>query len=157
MEEKYFVHRIQGENEAYTKGIEVHDTLDSAIRSFWGRVKTGYSNPENPGMKFVSCKVTNASGAVVGDYNLTWRKAGEEGNVFFCHHIKVDGVTIDKGIDVCDDFDAARLAYAKYMEYAYNNAKFPNVAYIACEITDMSGSILYPFKEVWSKPENAEG
>lgn len=156
MEEKYFVHRIQEENEAYTKGIEVHDTLDSAIRSFWGRVKTGYGNPENPGMKFVSCKVTDSSGAVVGDYDLTWRKAGEDGNVFFCHHIKVDGATVDKGIDVCEDFDVARLAYAKYMEYGYNNTKFPDISYVSCKITDRSGSVLDPFDETWIKPEANE-
>lgn len=33
---KYFMHRVQRENENYSKGIEIHDTLESAILSFFG-------------------------------------------------------------------------------------------------------------------------
>jgi len=31
MENKFFLHRIRKDGDAYNTGIEVHDTLDSAI------------------------------------------------------------------------------------------------------------------------------
>ena len=67
MEQKYFMHRIKKENGTYTKGIEVHDTLDSAIGSFHAYMKQGYGNPDNPNLTFVSCKVTDSNGYVYPD------------------------------------------------------------------------------------------
>lgn len=154
MIEKYFLHRIQEENGSITSGIEVHDSLDSAVLSFWGRMKSAYNNPSFPNMTFVSCKITDGSGNTIGPYNQTWMKSG--GNKFFLHHIRLDGETYNKGIDVSETFDAARSAFAAQMEYGYNNSKFPNVSFVSCEITDTSGIVLEPFKETWAKAEAEE-
>lgn len=155
MNQNYFLHRIQEENNTFSKGIEVHSNLDDAIRSFWGRMKLGYNNSEHPGMTFVSCKITDNNGNVVSPrYNLTWVRGDyTENNKFFMHHIKLEGDSFTKDIDVFDTFDAARMAYAIQMEYGYNNTKFPNIKMIQCEITDKSGSVMDPFRETWIKEE----
>ena len=154
MEEKYFLHRIQGNNSTFSKGIEVHDTKDSAILSFWGRMKLAYGN--NQDVKFMSCKITDSNGFVVRPYDLTWNEEGEYDNKYFMHHIRLDGETYTKDIDVCDTFDSARSAYATAMEYGYNNPRQPNVSFVSCEITDRNGFILEPFAETWIKPEEPE-
>lgn len=153
MENKYFMHRIQKEDGEYTTGIEVHDTKESAILSFWGRMKLGYGNPEHPNMTYVSCKIKDAAGNLVDSYNLTWSKDTPEENTYFMHYVRENGETIEKNIDVCSNFDAARLAYSRTMEYGYGNTKFPNVDYVSCEITSLSGSVLTPFNETWIKME----
>ena len=150
--EKYFMHRIQEVNGSFQKGIEVHDTKDSAVLAFWGRMKTAYNDSSDT--TFVSCKITDANGNTVIPYDMTWQKEGiNPENKFFFHHIKLDGETFDKNIDVLDSFNAARSAYAAAMEYGYNNSKFPNVSLVSCEITDRSGLVLDPFAETWVKPE----
>lgn len=152
MESKYFVHRIQEENGSFSKGIEVHDTLNSAILSFWGRMKTGYDNPDYPNTTFVSCKIKNAEGNVVGEYDQTWQKGSSE-NKFFLHYVRRDGETISKNIDVLDTFDAARRSFASQMEYGYDNVNHPNVDYVSCEITDRSGVVLEPFNQTWERQQ----
>lgn len=152
---KYFMHRIQKENGVYSKGIEVHDTLDSAVLSFWGRVKTGHNNPNHPGMTFVSCKVTDSNGNVVRPYNMTWMQdyftAGE--NKFFFHHIRNDGGSFSKDIDILDSMDSAVVSYATDLEYGYNNPKYPNVSLVSCEITDLLSGGMVLMNETWVKPE----
>lgn len=152
--DKFFLHRIQEENGHFTTGIEVHDTLDTAVLSFWGRMKTGYDHPDHPEMRLVSCKITDGNGEVVESYDLTWnRETDEEAeNKYFLHHIRRDGA-FDKNIDVLDSFDAAKRGFAEQMEYGYGNQKFPNVDFVSCEITDRSGTVLNPFAETWVKPE----
>lgn len=152
MIEKYFLHRIQQENGTFTKGIEVHNTKESAILAFWGRMKLGYNNPNFPGMTFVSCKITDGNGGVVDNYNLTWVK-GEPDGVFFMHHIRLEGETFNKDIDICNDFDTARSAFAAAMEYGYGNPLHSNVTFVSCEITDRNGDVMLPFRETWNKPE----
>ena len=151
MTEKYFLHRIQEENNAFSKGIEVHDTMDAAILSFWGRMKLAYGG--NPAITFMSCKITDVNGAVVDRYNLTWNANADAENKIFLHHIRLDGENYNKDIDICESFDAARAAFAAHMEYGYNNTKHPNVSLVSCEITDRSGTVLQPFAETWVKPE----
>ena len=153
MVEKFFLHRIQKENGDYSKGIEVHDTLDSAVRAFWGRMKLGFNNPSYPNMTFVSCKITDGSGNTINPYNMTWLKEPEEGNTFFMHHIMLDGATFSKNIDVCNDFDYARYSYAATMEFGYGNPAHPDVTFVSCEITDINGMILDPFSGTWNAPE----
>ena len=148
----YYLHRIQKENGTYTKGIEVHASLDDAIRSFWGRMKTAYNNPEKPNMTFVACKIVDENGNVVEDYNKTWLKEPDE-NVFFLHSIRVDGETVTKNIDVYETQDAAMIAFAEAMEYGYNNTKFPNVTFVSCEITDLLSGGLVLASKTWIKPE----
>ena len=151
--EKYFLHRIQKENGVITKGIEVHDTKDSAILAFVGRMKTAFNNPQYPGMTFVQCMITDVNGAILGAYNACWKKDGETALYYFMHHIKLDGETFSKDIDVCDMFDTARYTYEAAMEYGYNNPKFPNVSLVSCVITDMGGAVMQPYNETWRIPD----
>jgi len=154
MENKFYLHRIQKDTGNYTKGIEVHDNRDDAIRSFWGRVKTAYNNPSVPGMTFVSCKVTDNGGNVILPYNATWLKEDtEENNVFFLHSIRVDGENVSKSIDVYNTQNEAMVALATAMEYGYNNPRFPAVSLVSCEITDLMSGGLVLFSETWQKPE----
>lgn len=150
----YFLHRIQKNDGAFTKGIEVHDTPDAAIRSFWGRVKTGYNNPQNPNMTFVSCKITDSNGNVYGNYSKTWLKPEEyAANVFFLHSIRKDGDTYTKAIDPYGDFDSAMVAYASAMEYGYNNPNHPGVTFVSCDITDLLSGGMSLISDTWTKPE----
>lgn len=152
MESRYFLHRIQKENGSFQKGIEVHESLNDAIRSFWGRMKTAFNNPQNPNMTFVSCKITDNSGAVIGRYNKTWLKEPDD-NVFFLHHIRIDGETVTKNIDIHETQDSAMVAYAAELEYGYDNPRFQNVSLVSCEITDLSSGGLVLENETWVKPE----
>lgn len=153
--ENYFLHRIQKENGSFNKGIEVHDNLDDAIRSFWGRMKTAYSNPQNPGMTFVSCKITDASGGIIYPYNLTWMKnLSSEENTYFLHHIRKSDDTFTKSIDTYNSQDQAMVAFATAMEYGYNNPRFPNVSLVSCEITDLLSGGMVLISETWQKPED---
>lgn len=153
----YLLHRIQKENNSITKGIEIHENLNDAIRSYWGRVKTGFNNPNNPSMTFVSVKITDEAGNVIRDYNTTWRKEdAEETNVFFMHHVMKNGETITKDIDVLESQDAANIALATQMEYGYENPRFPDVSLIYCEITDLLSGGMILYKAAWQKPESEE-
>ena len=151
MEQKFFLHRIQEENGVFSKGIEIHDTKDAAVLSFWGRMKLAYGG--NPAITFMSCKITDTNGSVISPYNLTWNAEANYTNKFFMHHIRLDGETFTKDIDICETFDIARSAYAAQMEYGYNNTRHANVSFVSCEITDRSGSVMIPFDETWKKPE----
>ena len=139
----FFLHRIQQEGDSFTKGIEVHVTLNDAIRAFWGRMKTGYNDPEHPNMSYVACYISDDNGSIYELYNKSWLKTDGENpveNKIFLHSIRREGETYTKTIDVYDDMDAAQRAYAAAMEYGYNNPKYPEVNLVACEITDIAGS-----------------
>ena len=89
MEDKFFLHRIRKDGDTFSAGIEVHDTLDSAIQSFHSQMKMAYNNPSYPNMKYVSCMVTDEEDKVVPGYNETWDK--EKVRDFFVHYIRHDG------------------------------------------------------------------
>lgn len=148
--EKYFMHRIQEENGAYTKGIEIHDTLDAAILSFWGRMKLAYGAS---GITFMSCKITDSNGSVLRPYDLTWLADPTEEDAYFLHHIRLDGETFTKDIDTCASYETACAAYASQMEYGYNNSKHPNVKFVSCEVVNKRGEVMEPFNGTWAKPE----
>ena len=152
MIEQYFMHRIQEENGTYSKGIEVHDTLDSAVLSFWGRMKLAYGAS---GVTFMSCKITDGNGKVISPYDLTWLADPEVENQYFLHHIRLDGETVTKDIDICESYDAACASYAAQMEYGYNNPRHPNVSFVSCEIDNKRGEVMQPFDGTWVKPEQA--
>ena len=144
--EKYFLHRIQKENGNFSKGVEVHDTLDSAILSFHGRMKlAGVTS----GLTFMSCKIEDGNGNVLPDYNEAW-KSEDGANTFFMHYIRLDGETFTKNIDICESFDAAKASRHAQMEYGYNNPSHSTVSFVSCMITDMGGTIYLP--ETWEKP-----
>ena len=145
----YFLHRIQRTESSSQKGIEVHDTLDAAVLSFWGRMKTGYSRTENI---YVSCMITDDAGKIVEPYNMTWIQEGlSMGNKFYLHHIQKSGKSYDKSIDELESFETACGNLAAMMEYGYNNPKYPDVSFVHCMITDMrSGGIVLLDRE-WHK------
>lgn len=142
------MHRIQRENGTYTKGIEVHETLDAALLSFWGRMKLAYGKSGND---FVSCKITDANGNIVK--KATWKQNTQEDNKFFLRHIRVDGDTVDKGIDILDSIDTAKGDLAVQMEYGYGNTRYPNVKFVCCYITDLLSGGMVLQHEAWSKPQ----
>lgn len=147
MENKFFLHRIRKDGGNYTTGIEVHDTLDSAIQSFHAQMKMAYSNPSYPNMTFVSCMVTDEQDKVVGKYNETW--SIENIHDFFVHSIRHDGETYTKGIEVQSEYGAACRSFHTQLEYGYGNTKFPNVTFVASKITGSSGIIHKT--ESWTK------
>jgi predicted amidohydrolase len=153
MMEKFFFHRIKAEGEAFSKGIEIHDSLDSAIRAFYGYWTYAYNNPSSPNVTFVSCRVTDGSGAVVGKYDMTWLKDAGMANKFFMHYIRHDGDSFAKNIDIFDSFDAAKGAFGAQMAYGYENPNHANVDFVSCQITDMYGATCEPYNDTWNKPE----
>jgi hypothetical protein len=149
MIEKFFLHRIQKENGTISKGIEIHDTLNSAILSYHGRMKLAYG--ANPAITFMDCKITDGNGAIIGEYNETYNAEPGAENTFFQHYIRVDGETITKNIDVCADYNAAKSAQHQQLEYGYGNPRHPGVTMVSCMITDKSGAVLAD--ETWRAPE----
>jgi hypothetical protein len=152
MIEKYFMHRIQQENGSFSKGIEIHDTLDSAILSYHGRLKLAYG--ANPAITFMDCKITDSNGAIIGKYNETYSNDPGAENTFFQHYIRVDRETITKNIDVCADYNAAKAAQHQQLEYGYGNPQHPGVTMVSCMITDKSGAVL--MDETWKRPDNTD-
>ena len=149
MENKFFLHRIRKDGDNYTTGIEVHDTLDSAIQSFHSQMKMAYNNPSYPNMKYVSCMVTDEQDNIVPGYNETWGTRNAQG--FFLHYIRHDGENYSKGIDVCADYNTACRSFHTHLEYGHGNSKFPNVTLVSSKITGNSG---HPIKsETWTKEE----
>ena len=149
MENKYFLHRIRKDNGVYSAGIEVHDTLDAAIKSFHSQMKMAYNNPSYPNTTYVSCMVTDENDKVVPGYNETWNKGKVRD--FFVHYIRHDGENYTQGIDVQADYGAACRAHHTYMEYGYGNTKFPNITLVSNKITNSSG--LVHKDEIWIKSE----
>ena len=147
MENKFFLHRIRKDGNTYTTGIEVHDTLNSAIRSFHSQMKMAYNNPSYPNMKYVSCMVTDENDNVVPGYNETWNY--ERSRDLFVHYIRHDGENYTKGIDVVTDYGDALRAYHTQMEYGYDNTKFPNVTLVSSKITSSNGRINK--NDIWIK------
>ena len=150
METKFFLHRIQRKNGAFEKGVEVHDTLDSAILAYHGRMKLA-GNPDTPNIDYVSCMITDGSGSVVRPFAETWKTDAIQGNVFFMHYCRNAAGAYTKGIDVCEAYDAAKQAYHAQMEYGYGNSKFPDMTFVSAQITDITGAIL--MSETWNLPE----
>ena len=147
MENKFFLHRIRKDGDSYNCGIEVHDTLDSAIQSFHSQMKMAYNNPSYPNMKYVSCMVTDEEDKVVPGYNETWNK--EKIRDFFVHYIRHDGDTYSKGIDVKSDYGEACRSYHTHLEYGYGNSRFPNISFVASKITNSNG--IAHKSEAWTK------
>ena len=84
-----------------------------------------------------------------------------DNNVFFLHQIKRTDQNFTKGIVVEqigtaeENFEAAKQAYHAYLgAYAYNHDLHTD--YVSCMITDMSGSVIFPFSETWIKQPEPE-
>ena len=152
MENKFFLHRIRKDGGSYTCGIEVHDTVDSAIQSFHSQMKMAYNNPSYPNMTYVSCMVTDEEDKIIPGYNETWNK--EKVHDFFVHYIRHDGDTYTKGIDVKSDYSDACRTYHTYLEYGHGNSRFPNVSFVSSKITNSNG--LAHKSESWTKTTTEE-
>ena len=64
MENKFFMHRIKRTGEAIDKGIEVKDSYDAAKQSFHAYLGA-YAYVHDQNTDFVSCMITDMSGAVL--------------------------------------------------------------------------------------------
>ena len=71
----YFVHRIRKTNNVYDKGIEIKETLDDAKQSYHAQLGA-YAYNHDPNTDFVSCMISDESGAIL--LNETWRKVTEQ-------------------------------------------------------------------------------
>lgn len=149
--DKYFMHRIKEENGTITAGIEVHDTKDSAIRSFHGYMKQGYGNPDFPNITFVACFVENPLGGIEPEYDALWSLDGGE-NKFFFHHTRQENGVISKAIDAYNSMEEAEYRFHAEMEYGYGNPNHPNVTYQSCKITEKLSRLVLK-DETWVKPE----
>ena len=70
MENKFFMHSIRRTSGTFTKGIEIHDTLESAQGSFHATLGNfGYGR--NTDTDFVQCEITDTSGATINQ-PVTW-------------------------------------------------------------------------------------
>lgn len=72
MENKFFLHRIMHKAGAWDKGIEVHDTLNSAIQSYHARMAYGYDNPKFTDVDYVACMITDLYGNTVAPFKEHW-------------------------------------------------------------------------------------
>lgn len=75
METNFFMHRIKRTNDKFDKGIEVKDTFETAKQSYHAYLGA-YAYGQNPDTDFVSCNITDMSGAVL--MAETWVKPTEE-------------------------------------------------------------------------------
>lgn len=157
--EKFFMHRIQKENGNYSKGIEIHDTLDSAILSYWGRAKMAFG--KNPAITFMHIMITDGSGNIVttggNKYMLHWAAENEKDNKYFLHHIRKDGESFVKDIDApIYEAGQAYAEFASQMEYGYGNPRHADVSYVCCCITDILSGGMIIRAGSWEKAEEPE-
>lgn len=61
--EKYFLARIKHTNDTWEKGVEVHNTLDSARQSFHAYLGA-YGYGHDAGTDYVQCAILDINGAV---------------------------------------------------------------------------------------------
>ena len=64
MENKFFLHQIKRTNGAFEKGIVVKDTYEAAKQGFHAYLGA-YAYGQNPDTDFVSCQITDMTGAVL--------------------------------------------------------------------------------------------
>lgn len=69
MENKFFMHRIKRTTDTFDKGIEVHNSFDSAKQAYHAYLGA-YAYGHDANTDFVSCMITDMSGAVLMDE--TW-------------------------------------------------------------------------------------
>ena len=75
MENKFFLTRIRRTSNAFDKGVEVHNTLESAKGAYYAYLGAyGYGREENT--DFCSSIISDMTGAVI--IKDTWKKAEPE-------------------------------------------------------------------------------
>lgn len=72
MENKFFMHSIRRTSGTFTKGIEIHETLEAALGSYYATLGNfGYGRSQET--DFVQAEVTDMTGAIIAD-PVTWKK-----------------------------------------------------------------------------------
>jgi len=61
---KFFMHRIKRTSGTFDKGIEIKDTFEAAKQSYHAYLGA-YAYGNNNGTDYVSCMITDMSGAVL--------------------------------------------------------------------------------------------
>ena len=77
MDNKYFMHRIKRTAGVFDKGIEVHDTLESAKQAYHAYLGA-YAYGHNSGTDYVSCMITDMWGSHVLEESWKAPEAQEE-------------------------------------------------------------------------------
>ena len=73
MENKFFMHRIKRSGETWDKGIEVHETYESAKGAFYAYMGSyAYGRAQDVNVNFVSCEITDMTGTRL--ISETWSK-----------------------------------------------------------------------------------
>ena len=63
MENKFFMHRIKRASDTFDKGIEIHDTYESAIGAYHAYLGAyAYGRAQDVNVNFVSCEITDMTG-----------------------------------------------------------------------------------------------
>jgi hypothetical protein len=70
----FFMHHIRQDGDAFNKGIDVLADFDAAKLAYSKALIYGYGNPKFPDVGFVSCMITDRSGAILEPYCETWAK-----------------------------------------------------------------------------------
>ena len=74
-ENKYFMHRIKKDGDSWDKGIEIHDSFESAKASYHAYLGAyAYNNSKQPNVTYVSCMITDIYGNVVSGMQEAWQK-----------------------------------------------------------------------------------
>ena len=72
----FYAHYIRLDGETYTKGIDACESFGAAKVSHHAQMEYGYNNSRFPNVSFVSCMITDSTGAVI--MPETWRRQEEE-------------------------------------------------------------------------------
>ena len=71
----FFLHQIKHTSDAYDKGIVVKETFEAAKQSYHAYLGA-YAYGQNPQTDFVSCMISDESGAIL--LNETWKAVSEQ-------------------------------------------------------------------------------
>ena len=76
-ENKFFLHQIKRTSGVIDKGIVVKDTFEGAKQSYHAYLGA-YAYGNNASTDFVSCMITDMSGAVLLPFSETWQAPAPE-------------------------------------------------------------------------------
>ena len=71
MENKFFLHQIKRTNGTFDKGIAVKETFEDAKQSYHAYLGA-YAYGKDANTDFVSCMITDMSGAILRPFTETW-------------------------------------------------------------------------------------
>ena len=71
MDNKFFLHQIKRTSGAYTKGIVINGTFEEAKQGYHAYLGA-YAYGHDQNTDYVSCTITDMSGAVLTPFSETW-------------------------------------------------------------------------------------